>query len=478
MLELSFATPGISHQMADPESPVAGTMADRRRTVEDADALSPVFSGWSLAILVTITCLVTWTTIERFMDPVSEKYVKALLPGSADFFFPFGGARALLLGENPYLNEIPGLEDPWDRQYGRVGGKQYRGLYPPTHFLLYLPLAMITDDWRKAGRILFVLNLAVLALLAVITWKVVARIGSPGMMERHIAVPFVLLYFVILTTNVGTSLGLERGDGGDIWATALCWSAVVLSLQRRWFLAMFLLVPAMFTKGNPVWFGLGLGLLGLTRRTWVSVVGGALAGLIVFLAPVARYIPESLTLLANYPGIVGNSFWWNHGFGNVFLHVSPGLADVGRWTLIVYCALLAMICWVKARQALHENSSVNQVLWVVLFTTCSIEIMLGSPKTSIVYNLVLVMPGMLILFAVGPTFCRACGLPAWAKHLIGALNLAAAFLVFKFILFDWAGFPSAGIGMILFLLTIGMAMSWGWWRARRPIAQESGNGVG
>jgi hypothetical protein len=86
-------------------------MTECQRTVKEHDVLSLVFSGWSLAILVTITCLVTWTGIERYMDPIGEKYVLLCPPGNADFFFPFGGAGALLMGQNPYFNNITGIVD-------------------------------------------------------------------------------------------------------------------------------------------------------------------------------------------------------------------------------------------------------------------------------------------------------------------------------------------------------------------------------
>jgi hypothetical protein len=446
-------------------------MTECQPNVKEDGFPSQVFSWWSLAILVTITCLVTWIGIERYMDPVGEKYVHVFPPGNMDFFFPFGGARALLMGENPYLNNIPGLDDPWNRGFGIINGKQYRGLYPPTHFIIYLPLAMITDDWREAGRILFPINIAALFLLSIITWWLVARIGNLTGVERQASLLLIPLCFFILTTNAGTSLGLERGDGGDILAAALCWSAIALFLKEWRFLAMFLMVPAMFIKGYPIWCGLGIGLLGLERRTWAPVVAGAVAGVMVFLAPVIRYLPDFFALFdalaLSYPNASWKLLWWNHGFWNVFFRISPGLADAGRGAMVAWCVVLSLACWIKARRAMRQGPSSEATLWIVLFATCSIESMLGFSMTSIVYNLVLVMPGMLIIFVLGDMLVRACGLPKWTVHMLGALNLSAAFLVYKFRLFDWAGFPSAGIGMILFLLTIGMAMSCCWWLVRR-----------
>lgn len=433
-----------------------------------ADTRGPknLYSGWSLAILLAITYLVTSTDIDRFKDPVGEKTVQLMAPGNADFFFPFGGARALLMGENPYLNDMPGLDDPWFRGFGRIDGKQYRGIYPPTHFLLYLPLALVTDDWREAGRILFGVNVAALFVLSVVTWQLVVRSGDLTGSARQASILLVPLCFFILTLNAGTSLGLERGDGGDILASTLCWAAILLFLKRRRVLSMFLLVPATLLKGYPILFALGLVLLDLDQPGWKRTVAGLVAGITVFLLPVARYLPEAVTVLANNKGTVNRFLWWNHGFRNVFLGLMPGQADRIRWILVAGTGLIALACWLRARQALRQQDSPGAALWIAMFATCSIEVMLGLSATSLVYNLVLIQPGILILFLLIERFVRSCGLPGGTVHAVGASLFLAAAALFKF---KWG--PEtvswAGIGMILLLATIGATMAAGWWHARR-----------
>ena len=449
-----------------------GGLTNPERSEHEApdSSLSSVAGPWSMAILMLVTCVVVWTTVDRFMDPVGEKYVIVMSPGGADFFSPFGGARALLLGANPYRNNISGLDDPWKQDYLVSNGQQMRGIYPPTHFILYLPLALVTDNFRKAGRVLFAINLASLAFLSCVTWWLIARIGNLNDRERRYSTLLIPLIFVVLTCNAGTSLALERGDGGDILAAAFCWSAVVLFLNRRFFVAMFLMVPASLIKGYAVFCGFGIGLLGLRKGSRVPTVAGGLVGLLIFFAPVIRYVPDALEirrkLLASTDRVPWMSLWWNHGFRNVFKQLAPPLAHSGPLVMVGCCAAIAVVSWLKARRSQQEGRADELTLWVVLFTTSAVEVLLGANPQSVIYNLVLVMPGVLIVMIVAPVFARACGLSDRSICVLGVLNLGAAFCLFKFKLFRLEFFPLAGVGMILFLLVIGGVMFLGWYRLR------------
>ena len=46
----------------------------------------------------------------------------------------------------------------------------------------------------------------------------------------------------------------------------------------------------------------------------------------------------------------------------------------------------------------------------------------GSSPQSLIYNQVLVMPGMLIVMILAPVFARACALPNWSLHVLGVLE--------------------------------------------------------
>lgn len=436
------------------------TGADEPRPLAGSDGRgeAPGLSRWGLALLMVAAFTVAWTTLDRFQDPVGEKYVVLMPPGNADFFFPFGGARALLAGENPYLNELPGLDDPWRRGFGMVKGRQYRGLYPPTHFLIYLPLALATPDFRTAGRFLFYVNLVALLLMAVAAWWWIADITRLDGEARKLSLLLVPILASILACNVGTSLGLERGNGGDILAAALCWAAVALLQKRHHLAAMVLLVPAVFIKGYPIWFGVGLTLLHLRRDTWKPLAAGLAIGLAVFVLPVVRYFPESLALLADYRGITGNAWWWNHGFENVFRHAFPALVGPGRWAMTLVCFAVSVVCWLRARRTLGAGDRSMATLWTVLFATFALETVLGFARQSFVYNLVLIMPGLLVAFAVQSVFARSCRLsPAWTT-VLGVSGLLSCLLIFKPVLFASRVFPATGIGLVLFIVTMAGAL--------------------
>ena len=192
--------------------------------------------------------------------------------------------------------------------------------------------------------------------------------------------------------------------------------------------------------------------------------------------PVLRYVPDGLEVRRELWALTDRldwlSLWWNHGFRNVYRQIAPGLETTGWAVTTAYCGALAAICWLRARHAELRGSLRDLALWVVAFSTCAIEVMLGSSPQSLIYNQVLVMPGMLIVMILAPVFARACALPNWSLHVLGVLNVAATFCVFK------ARWPKldylslSGIGMILFLLTLGGAMVGGWGHSRRLVTPE------
>src|SRR5215472_15294508 len=119
------------------------------------------FSPRALLPLFTVVVVIVMTSAERFVDPVGEKYERPMAPGAADFTLTFLGSHALALGLDPYHNDAPELADPWKRPIV-IDGRRYNVAYPPSHLLLYWPLAKLTEDPRLAGRIVFWLNLLAL----------------------------------------------------------------------------------------------------------------------------------------------------------------------------------------------------------------------------------------------------------------------------------------------------------------------------
>lgn len=112
-----------------------------RRSVEPSPAAPAVrLGGWAWAAMAIVTWVVLYTGSIRFLDPVGEKMIGFMPPGGADFAYPFNGARALLAGINPYVHSEPSLIDPWRRDEP-IAGVIFRQFYPPTHLLLYVPLA-------------------------------------------------------------------------------------------------------------------------------------------------------------------------------------------------------------------------------------------------------------------------------------------------------------------------------------------------
>lgn len=420
---------------------------------------------WALAILLVATCIVTWTNIDRFQDPVGEKHVSVIYPGASDFFLVYTGTRALVMGVNPYLNDVEEFKDPWDLGYFKVKGVQLKSQYSPTHQLIYVPLALLTDDWREAGRLLFTINLVALFGLSVVTWWLLAyTLGLAGA-ERQSSMLLIPFFFYLLTANVGTSLGLERGDGGDILGATAVWGGIALFLRGQRFLPMFLFVTATLLKGYGALFLVGMALFCCRRQAWKPALAGGLTAIVLLFVPVMRYVPGWMLWMEWRMNLIAMHRWENQSFRYFFELLWPGMAQSAYLAIMALCLAASAAAWLKTRRALTAGDSTMTALWLCLFATTSLTTMLAYSQVSVIYNLVFMLPGLFIFFLTGARFVRACRLPDTAFPLLGALQLAIALLVFTFHLGSET-LSVAAPGLMLLVLTIGGCLSGGWRSAR------------
>jgi hypothetical protein len=406
-----------------------------------------------LAVLFVAGAVVTVTSVERYRDPVGDKYLFLMKPGAADFLQTFAGARALARGENPYQNTLPGMADPWGRGSMIDEGTFYKVAYPPSQLLFYVPLAWLVDDPRAAGRILFWVNLALLLGLALITRWLLVRAADPEPGERWASWLLVPLLYFILTVNVGTTLGLERGQS-DVIGAVLCWGGVALFLKRHRFLPALLITSAILMKGYALLLGLGLGLLALRRREWRPFLAGALVAVAILLLPVVQYVDEGLRGARWQAAEFTARYWNNHGFKNLFYSVSPGLAEPGRLATTALALLVSAACWTRARGAGEDPSAAAR--WISLFSTCALTTLVGYSAASHVYNQVLLLPGAFVLLLGGATRAGERDLSPAADRTLRALAVVTAFLLFKYRLGSET-FPAAAVGLVLLVLLSGAA---------------------
>lgn len=397
-------------------------------------------TGWGIVCLIAITCIVMWTSTVRYMDPVGEKYVPVLFPGSVDFFHPYSGARALLWGLNPYTTT----------DFRSEGGFYGGGGYPPTHLLLYLPLAMIEEDWREAGRIMFTINVAQLFFLAWVTWWILTRIVRLDPCTYRYSILLIPLLFFVFSSNVGTSLALERGQGGDVLTATLCWGSLVLFIKKRIGLAVFLSVGASLIKGYGLVFAGGLFLFALCLRAWKPALWGGLLGAGIFLLPVAQYIPDAIDALKWRLDLYLGS-WYNHSFYHAFESIASWSAQPGRFLMIGLAIITAGISWICARKAMRDTDDQQSVMWLSMFALSSLTLTIASARYSVIYNLIVIMPGTLLFFIGGHSLLHQSGLPRWSIETFKAFQLLAAASLFLF----KAGsetVPMAGFGMVLLVV--------------------------
>jgi hypothetical protein len=394
-----------------------------------------VIGPWAAVAMAVFSLTVLYTDLSRFAGPIGEAYLASgvLQPGGADFAYPYSGARALVMHVNPYHNDVPELRDPYGRDMSGLG-------YPPSHFLLYLPIALVAkSDRLMASRIWFHCNLAWLVVLSFLSWRLLRRLVPAVADSLWLLLPFLLFVFAL---GSGTLLLLERGQS-DLFTSLLCWSAVLASSRRRWFLATFLATWATLIKGYPVLFLPGFGLLGLTRSHWKGTVLGGCTAALIFLAPLARYVPGALAMVSNRSAMFW-PVWYNHSFKNLAYALSPAWAPSGH-KLFTGLALVATVsCWIRARRA---QDATDRLAWLTLYTTCSLATILGYSSLSCPYNTIIVLPGAVFLALNQRRFVALAGIPQRFEWVLGPMIAFVGFLLF----IEKLGsdtFPGGAVGLL------------------------------
>ncbi len=435
---------------------------------------------WTVLSIAVLPCLLLWTGTSRFEVPEGEKFFSPLAGGSADFRATYPGAQALVRGVDPYHHDEPDLVDPIMSPV-TIDGRTFRCLYPPTHLLLYVPLVRLVGDdtaraavlWFRANQLMLVALAAVTVLLARAAESATdgAAVGGGGDAStahvggRASSALVGGLALAVYSQSPGGQLGLERGQSYVLQAL-LTWGAAWWLVRSRLhggptrvasFAVCFLSVAATLVKGPTLLFGAGLCLLALgpvagrDRRRAVAAVAGGAAAIGVLLLPVARHVPDGFRAAAFF----SNSFersWINHGFENLAWSVAgEGMAGIGRIALTVLALVVTVLVFVRTRRAFATGTPADAARWLSWFGVCAGATMVGYPGFSGAYNLVLLLPGIVVAVLSQDRFADAAGLGSRGRAILGATALAATVLVVFGKLPFSSTFPLASVGLVAWI---------------------------
>jgi hypothetical protein len=373
-------------------------------------------SWWVLLALGMLAIQAAYGDVARFRNPDGEKIVTVFQPGQNDFAYAYVSARALVSGVNPYRNNRPEFTDPFYR-YWVVNGEIYKQLYPPAHILLYTPLAWWKQaDWQGAGRVWFHVSLLALVGLAALVWSILRRVTEAPLSRMWI--PFFL---VCMMFNSAVELGLERGQS-DIFSSLLGWTAVWCFLRNQRGRSVFLAICGAALKAYLVPFAAGLCLLGWRRGSRRAVVIGVLAALALTILPAARYYPDGMRAM-----VYRSDMFWadlhNQGFLNAVFQINPAWAPTGRRLLTAFAFIVSVMAWIQARRAFRRGLLPQKALWLTVFAMTSLILMIGYSALSTSYNLILLLPGALILMVAQRALVRS----RWTAHIAGLILAGVAF---------------------------------------------------
>jgi len=380
-------------------------------------------SRWAWAALYVVCATVLVTDGGHFLPPAGERFVDYLKPGAADLIPSLNAANALLHGENPYHARNLFVADPYDYSRGSHIGLTY--LYPPSHALVYVPLTWLArGDYPTAMRLQFVVQLLCIALIALCIVRLLGHIRELAPAVQNALIPGLCL---AIGLNPGNQLGFERGQS-DLITSAFGWCAVLACTRGRWLTAAFMGVAATVLKGYGILFASGLILLGLTQ-SWRRTLLGALSGVLILFAPVARYLPDALEAYKVRSGMFWTS-WNNQSFSNLAHHL-----DLAReqWRLLFTLAAVgcSVLAWLQLWRSTRAGDLAQRSLWLCAFATAAFASVLGYSLNSVAYDTVIVMPGVLI---VGLAQDRL--LPLESRFARGALGVFVCVCLAAVFVFD------------------------------------------
>ena len=422
-------------------------------TTPEAPAAPARLGRGAQGFLACLFLAAAWSATSSYFAPPG--WLPYMPPGGADLIYPYNGARALLAGVNPYTHELPWLFDPWARE-GPIEGVTFRQYYPPSHFVLDVPLVLASGSDPQVGtRLFFLVNLGALAGLV---WGAASVARSLGALPGDTAPLVAGLMFLGLAASPGGALVLECGQS-DLVLGLSTWAGAWLCLRRKAAVGTFVLSVGVLCKGYSVVSAGGVLLLVLLdARTRRGALLGAAAAAAVFLAPVLHLLPDGIraTRQRAVGGMIMND-WYNHSFSQFWSSISPSLTEPGRAALTIAALLGAGACFVGAYRARkagpEEPAQAARLVWTALFMTVGLVAVIGWSPVSVNYNLFNLLPGALVLGLVQERFPELLGLTA---RRAASVLLAAAIGCMCLSHGPSPTFPVATLGLIALIVLAGL----------------------
>ena len=396
-------------------------------------------------LLIMVALVVVYGQTQWFRVPPPKVLISDMEPGSADFAWTFTASLAFKHGENPYFHDNKQFFDPYERTLEHEGRTFHIG-YPPSHFLLYLPITYLTEDWKQAANIFFAINFMLIVFLA---WLISEYIRDLTLKTPDVLILPVLI--LILGCFESTHFALERGQAGLV-NSSIIWSGLLCFTRKRFVLSGFLVLCAAALKGYGAFLWIALFFIALGQGNLRHFLIGTGFGFIVFVLPVVHLIPDALEVMRKLlvtAGVTANPLAYS------FRNLAAGLSLEWIKYAGIYSSYLAGIIVFLRIKTLPDDTETNvQLHWLIAMTLCLVLIPLGSSNVSYNYSLVLLVPGYLLL---GFSYERRMIVekpPGYTSMLMFGLLVIINLLVFKI---NLRGVSSSGIANLVYLIVIGIS---------------------
>ena len=273
-------------------------------------------------------------------------------------------------------------------------------------------------------------------------------------------IPF---FFICLAFNTGVELALERGQS-DIAAALLVWAAIVFFVRGQYGLSTFLCVASTSIKGYAVLLAIGIVALAFDRGRWKTPLLAAGIAIALVVVPAGHLLGESARAIAFRKDMFW-AVWYNHSFSNAAYTLAPSAKERGRHIITLFALAVTVAAWVQARRTQSRGRPEAAALWLVAFGVASLGTMIGYSALSVSYNLIMVLPGVVVLVVCQRRLDTATRPAPWFAHPLGAGLLASTFMLFSYRLggsgppLNGTGLASSAFGLILILVILAVVLA-------------------
>ena len=296
-------------------------------------------------------------------------------PYGADFLQEWVGAKLIVTGNASKLYDGETFKE-WQHDSQLVGfgwdsENYFPPVYPPPHYMLFSPLAILPYRW---ATVVWLVSLVVAALISARTIAAIvesnyARDGLPDSLSRNVKSQWLWLGLFLFPSLL---FSITLGQKSVYWLLIVCWTWRLLQTQRDFGAGLLFGILSI----KPTLFFL-LPLVMLRHRRWQFFLGATVSVLVLWgtafsMVPVESWVAyaRGLKTAGSYAEIAGYRIEWSCNLMTLAYSMPGAWVAWCKWAMCVPLSIYLLYCVFADRS--YPIVSAEKAL-MVLATTLAIS---------------------------------------------------------------------------------------------------------